>query len=86
MSVSLTYAVGDIHGCHDLLTALLDGVRGHAAGRPYRLVFLGDYIDRGPDSAAVVATVRALQAQSPETVTCLMGNHEIMLLAARRRT
>ena len=84
MSVSLTYAIGDIHGCHDLLTALLDGVRGHAAGRPYRLVFLGDYIDRGRDSAAVIATVRDLQAQSPETVTCLMGNHEMMLLAAAR--
>jgi serine/threonine protein phosphatase 1 len=84
MGVSLTYAIGDIHGCHDLLTALLGGVRDHAAGRPYRLVFLGDYIDRGPDSAAVVATVRALQAQSPEAVTCLMGNHEMMLLAAAR--
>jgi serine/threonine protein phosphatase 1 len=84
MGVSLTYAIGDIHGCHDLLTALLAGVRDHAAGRPYRLVFLGDYIDRGPDSAAVIATVRALQAQSPEAVTCLMGNHEMMLLAAAR--
>ena len=84
MTGALTYAIGDVHGRHDLLTALLDGVRGHAAGRPYRLVFLGDYIDRGPDSAAVVATVRELQARSPETVTCLMGNHEHMLLAAAR--
>src|SRR3954467_644056 len=84
MGVSLTYAIGDIHGCHDLLTALLAGVRDHAAGRPYRLVFLGDYIDRGPDSAAVIATVREMQARSPETVTCLMGNHEMMLLAAAR--
>src|SRR5690349_17279714 len=84
MSVSLTYAIGDIHGCHDLLIALLDGVRRHAGGRPYRLVFLGDYIDRGRDSAAVVDTVRELQAQSPDTVTCLMGNHEMMLLSAER--
>ena len=84
MSVALTYAIGDIHGCHDLLKALVAGVRDHAASRPYRLVFLGEYIDRGRDSAAVIATVRDLQAQSPETVTCLMGNHEMMLLAAAR--
>src|SRR4051812_41627879 len=84
MSGSLTYAIGDIHGCHHLLAALLEGVRDHAGGQAHRLVFLGDYIDRGPDSAAVVATVREVQAGSPETVTCLMGNHEMMLLSAAR--
>jgi serine/threonine protein phosphatase 1 len=79
-SFNLTYAVGDIHGRHDLLAALLDGIREHAGGEDFKLVFLGDYIDRGPDSAAVVGAVRALQADRPDRVTCLMGNHEHMLL------
>ena len=82
MSPPFTYAIGDIHGCHDLLLALLQGIDDHAAGQPYRLVFLGDYIDRGPDSAGVLATVRRLQESSPDTVVCLMGNHEALMLEA----
>lgn len=78
----LTYAIGDVHGRQDLLAPLLAAIRDHARDERPRLVFLGDYIDRGPDSAAVVQTVRALQAEAPERVTCLMGNHEHMLLAA----
>jgi serine/threonine protein phosphatase 1 len=78
----LTYAIGDIHGCNNLLLALLEGIEDHAGGRPYRLVFLGDYIDRGPDSAGVIQTVRQLQQQSPETVICLRGNHEQLLVEA----
>ena len=77
---TLTYAVGDIHGCADLLDALLGRIETHAGGRPRNLVFLGDYIDRGPDSAGVVRTLRRLQWSEPERVTCLMGNHEAMLL------
>ena len=76
----LTYAIGDIHGCADLLDALLDTIEAHAAGRARDLVFLGDYIDRGPDSARVVETLRKLQWREPEHVVCLMGNHEAMLL------
>lgn len=78
----LTYAIGDIHGRHDLLQDLLERIRDHSAGRLRRLIFLGDYIDRGPASAAVVATVRAVQAEDSEQVIALMGNHEAMLLAA----
>jgi serine/threonine protein phosphatase 1 len=78
----LTYAIGDIHGCHDLLRRLLGRIREHASGRPHKLVFLGDYIDRGPDSAAVIETVRRLQIEAPGDVICLMGNHEAMLLMA----
>jgi serine/threonine protein phosphatase 1 len=78
----LTYAIGDIHGCHDLLLTLLGGIEEHAGGRSYRLVFLGDYIDRGPDSAGVIRAVRQLQQRSPETVTCLKGNHEQLLVEA----
>lgn len=77
----LTYAIGDVHGCADLLDALLARIEVHAAARPYKLVFLGDYIDRGPDSAAVLQTIRRLHWSDPERVTCLMGNHEAMLLS-----
>jgi serine/threonine protein phosphatase 1 len=78
--MALTYAIGDIHGRHDLLQVLLDRIEAHAGSRGHRLVFLGDYIDRGPGSAAVIETVRGLQAKAPETVVCLKGNHEDMLL------
>lgn len=81
-SGTLTYAIGDIHGCAELLDALLGRIAAHAAGRDHRLVFLGDYIDRGPDSAAVLRTVSRLHWSEPERVTCLMGNHERMLLDA----
>ncbi|WP_238313936.1 metallophosphoesterase family protein [Methylobacterium crusticola] len=77
-----------MHGCADHLDALLRLIERHRAGRPRRLVFLGDAVDRGPDSARVLATLRALQAREPDAVTCLMGNHEALLLdavAGRRR-
>jgi serine/threonine protein phosphatase 1 len=83
-SAGLTYAIGDIHGCADALARLLARIDTHRAGAPRRLVFLGDYIDRGPDSAGVVATLRALQVAEPDAVTCLMGNHESLMLGAYR--
>jgi len=79
-SPPLTYAVGDIHGCADLLDALLERIEAHAGGRERRLVFLGDYMDRGPGSARVIETLRKLQWREEGAVVCLMGNHEAMLL------
>ena len=77
----LTYAVGDIHGSLAKLKRLLASCRQHADGREMMLVFLGDYIDRGADSAAVVCLLSELQSQEPERVVPLMGNHEAMALA-----
>jgi len=71
------FAIGDIHGHVDALHHLL-GVLDLAADD--FLVFCGDYIDRGPDSAAVIETVRQLAAH-PNVVT-LRGNHEDMMLQA----
>ncbi|MET7244122.1 metallophosphoesterase family protein [Methylobacterium sp. EM32] len=82
----LTYAIGDVHGRADLLARLLAAIEEHRAGRPRRLVFLGDVVDRGPDSAGAVAMLRDLQAREPDAVTCLMGNHEAMLLDAAAGT
>jgi serine/threonine protein phosphatase 1 len=79
----LTYAVPDIHGRADLLLALLERIRDHAPrDQQRRIVFLGDYVNRGPDSAAVVITLRKLQEMFPRSVVCLAGNHEDLLLAA----
>jgi serine/threonine protein phosphatase 1 len=82
-----TYAIGDVHGCADLLVALLESIRlGHPASRRVKLIFLGDLIDRGPASAAIVAIVGKLEAISPPgSVTCLKGNHEQLLINWFRR-
>ena len=56
-----TYAVGDIHGDHALLTTLLDRIHDHANGEDYRLVFLGNAIDHGPNGAAVLSALRAME-------------------------
>jgi serine/threonine protein phosphatase 1 len=69
-------AIGDIHGCLDQLRELLARV----VPTPHdQLVFLGDYVDRGPDSAGVVEVLLTLRDQLPRTVF-LRGNHEQMLL------
>jgi serine/threonine protein phosphatase 1 len=78
----LTYAIGDVHGRHDLLLPALDWVERHARGGPAKIVLLGDYIDRGPSSREVVETLIRGPAQPNLSFTCLMGNHEAMLLAS----
>lgn len=78
--MAFTYAIGDIHGSLDMLLELLAHCRAHAATRAMRFVFLGDYIDRGPDSAGVVQTLMDLQAETPGRVIALKGNHEATAL------
>jgi serine/threonine protein phosphatase 1 len=78
----LTFAVGDIHGCLDKLQRLLAACEAHAGGRPARYVFLGDYIDRGPQSRDVVDLLMRRQAARPGTIVCLRGNHEQMAIDA----
>lgn len=77
-----TYAVGDVHGRHDLLERLLDLIREDVAAEGYdrpRVVFMGDYVDRGEQSAQVIAEIRDILEGTPETLA-LRGNHEEMLL------
>ncbi|NNM75620.1 serine/threonine protein phosphatase [Sphingomonas sp. ID1715] len=78
------YAIGDIHGRLDLLDALMFRIeadeRARSAART-QIVFLGDLIDRGPQSAGVVQ--RALEiAESGRSARFLMGNHEEVFLKA----
>lgn len=80
----LVYAIGDVHGRLDLLQPLMrdiaeDALRSAPAIRPI-LVFLGDYVDRGPDSARVIDLVLELQASGAFEVRTLKGNHEEALL------
>lgn len=70
---AVTHVIGDIHGCLEPVQRLLDKVRPRAEDA---LVFVGDYIDRGPQSRQVVDFLLALPLQC----TFLMGNHEQMLL------
>ena len=76
----LTYAIGDIHGSLDKLRSLLAACQQHADGRELQFVFLGDYIDRGPDSAGVVRLMMSLQLELQERLIALKGNHEAWAL------
>jgi serine/threonine protein phosphatase 1 len=69
-----TFAVGDIHGDLASLRVLFERLPELTSDDT--VVFLGDYIDRGPDSAGVVAWVRELAAKSPAKIVTLRGNHE----------
>lgn len=73
----LTFSVGDIHGCLREFQVLLDLIERYAAGQEHRIITIGDYIDRGPNSKGVLD----LLMDRPEIIT-LMGNHERMLLDA----
>lgn len=76
------YAIGDIHGRLDLLDRMLEKIEtDQAARKPARtsIVFLGDLIDRGPESAGVVERLRNYRPSFAKTVF-LMGNHEEVLL------
>jgi serine/threonine protein phosphatase 1 len=80
----LTYAIGDIHGRDDLLASALDWIDSHGRGeKARRIVFLGDYVDRGPNSAAVIARLMEGPLRSQDRYVCLRGNHEQMLLDAQ---
>ena len=79
---SRLYVVGDIHGRADLLESLLEQIAADGARHPdaaKRLIYLGDYVDRGPASSAVIDMV--LNDGPPDfEVVPLMGNHEEMML------
>ncbi len=77
------YAVGDIHGCLDRLVALHERICADLAARPVErplVLHVGDYVDRGPDSAGVVRHL--LRGFPGAEVVNLIGNHEHMMLDA----
>lgn len=76
-----TYAIGDVHGRADLLYALLSFIRRDNESEPagYRVIFLGDIIDRGPDSLEAMDLVVEELARHSES-RLILGNHEEFLL------
>src|SRR6266853_3296627 len=75
------YAIGDVHGCSSLLEQLLVLIEAHLTAFPSRrpiLVFLGDYIDRGPGSRQVIDQLIFLRER--KEAIFLKGNHESYLL------
>lgn len=71
-----TFVIADIHGRLDLLHKAL------ALTGPGTVIFLGDYIDRGPDSSGVIDVLMAGPHRDDQGRVCLMGNHEHMMLMA----
>jgi serine/threonine protein phosphatase 1 len=81
------YAVGDIHGRLDLLADMLARIRGDLAARPHSrplLIFLGDYVDRGPEVRGVLEALVALKAEAGLPARFLLGNHDNYVLAYLR--
>ena len=81
---AVIYAIGDIHGEKAMLDEMHRRILVDAENRPgdKLAVYLGDYIDRGPDSAGVVATL--MNSQLPFPTICLLGNHEDLCLGSDR--
>lgn len=80
------YAIGDVHGRLDLLHELLEKIAADDARRgnaESHLIMLGDLVNRGPDSAGVVALVQSLNA-AETTVQLIKGNHEEIFIEAAR--
>lgn len=76
------YAIGDVHGRLDLVDELLSRIKDDISARPVSsvaVVFLGDLIDRGPQSAGVLERLCTLPS-FPAKILCLIGNHEEVLL------
>lgn len=76
------YVIGDVHGRMDLVQQLLELLDAEEARRPpvtTRIIILGDFIDRGANSAKVISTLQWWQKNSTR-VTVLKGNHEATLL------
>lgn len=77
------YAVGDIHGRSDLLASVLAKIEGHIGSHPIevaKIIFLGDYVDRGPNTVGVIDMLSNLSGDS--RFVFLKGNHEAFMLAA----
>lgn len=78
-------AIGDVHGCLAIFGHLLERIEADFATRrsaPTQIVILGDFIDRGPDSAALVDLLRWFD-DDPRIIV-LIGNHEALAVAALR--
>lgn len=75
------FAIGDVHGHLELMTRAIAKIEDNASDGDM-IVMLGDYIDRGPDSAGVVKFLRGYQNTGKLKMVCLKGNHEDLMIEA----
>ncbi|WP_448035152.1 metallophosphoesterase family protein [Bradyrhizobium liaoningense] len=80
MGDSITFAIGDIHGCSGKLQALITLCDTIRDGRNARFILLGDYIDRGPESQDVLDLLMRQDTDPSRHFIFLRGNHEEMLI------
>lgn len=74
------YAIADLHGRYDLLLEAVNKIYEHAGKDDYKIITLGDYIDRGPQSREII---EHLMGRTGDTI-CLKGNHEAMMVETIR--
>lgn len=80
------YAIGDVHGCLDMLRTLHGAIGDDLADNPiddWTVVHVGDYVDRGPESNGVIDYLAEICADD-DRVKCLLGNHDLMFAEAVR--
>jgi bis(5'-nucleosyl)-tetraphosphatase (symmetrical) len=75
-----TYVIGDLQGCAHEARVLLDHINADAQGDA-RILFVGDLINRGPESLRALRAMKALSESSGGKVDALLGNHDLHLLA-----
>ena len=80
--MNYTFAIGDIHGCLSKLEEVLRAIEAYADSGT--IVFIGDYVDRGPDSKGVIDLLRAGPKSVDWRWIVLKGNHEDMMVSTNR--
>ena len=78
MTTEKIIAIGDIHGCYNTMIKILKDERLNINFQRDKVVFLGDYIDRGNFPLKTLLALKDLQTKHSENVICLKGNHEDM--------
>lgn len=76
-----TYVIGDLQGCAHEAGLLLDQIHAVAGADDVRILFVGDLINRGPDSLGALRRMKALSDAGGGRVEALLGNHDLHLLA-----
>lgn len=81
----ILYAIGDLHGCLKALKNILNQIDEDRNGEPAKIIFLGDYTDRGPSSAELVQYLIDLN-NNPKDIEYIFirGNHDVMLMDAAK--
>ena len=79
------YAIADLHGRYDLLEKAITAICNDADNLlVYKVITLGDYIDRGPDSKKIIECLIDYNTDTPEDFICLQGNHEVIMVETIR--